>query len=211
MFIVIEGPNKSGKSTLLAAIARSLSAAGTKLWLTREPGGTPFGEAMRSVVLQNSSLSDFTRALLMNSARAEHVSRVVEPKQAEGALVICDRYTASTEVFQCMLGEMTDAQTELVHSILADFPVPDLEVFLLPSAELIRSRYRKDADRDVFEGRDFLESSAYREVALRHYEKNPDGVILIDLTFDSPFADTEALAAEIHRRASAQASLACPV
>lgn len=201
MFVVIEGPNKSGKSTLLGSIAASLGATGTKLWLTREPGGTQFGEALRSVVLQNRSLSDFTRALLMNSARAEHVCRVVLPKQSEGAIVVCDRYTVSTEVFQCMLGEMSEAQCELIHSILRDFPVPDLEVFLLPTPELIRSRYRKGSECDVFEGREFLETSAYREVALRHYRENPEGVILQDLTLDSPFANAEAIVAEIHRRA----------
>jgi len=207
MFIVIDGPNKSGKSTLLGSIAASLCRRGVSLWLTREPGGTPFGEAMRSVVLQNSSLSDFTRALVMNAARAEHVNRVILPKQNEGSIVICDRYTASTEVFQEMLGEMSDTEAKLVHSILADFPVPDLEVFLLPTPELIRSRYRKGSERDVFEGRDFLEVSAYREVALRRYKKNPGGVILIDLTFDTPFAIPEALVAEILQRTFAGAAL----
>jgi dTMP kinase len=96
-FIVLEGGEGAGKSTQASLLAASLSAV-----LTREPGGTAVGEALRRLVLDNSSghLVDRAETLLMLAARAQHVAEVIEPALARGQDVVCDRYSGSTFAYQ---------------------------------------------------------------------------------------------------------------
>jgi dTMP kinase len=96
-FIVFEGGEGSGKSTQAALLAEAIDAH-----LTREPGGTPLGGALRGLLLGNSELSptDVTEALLMAADRAQHVSEVIRPTLAEGRHVVCDRYVGSSVAYQ---------------------------------------------------------------------------------------------------------------
>ncbi len=102
MFITLEGIEGSGKSTLLEELTLRLRGAGHDVLTTREPGGTPVGDAIREVVLHKRDLdvSPLAEALLMNASRAALVERVIGPALADGRIVLCDRYDDSSMAYQ---------------------------------------------------------------------------------------------------------------
>lgn len=97
--ITLEGIDGAGKSTHLRTIEALLAARGRAYATTREPGGTPLGEAIRALLLKETMDLD-TEALLMFAARREHIVRVIEPALAAGKWVICDRFTDATFAYQ---------------------------------------------------------------------------------------------------------------
>lgn len=102
MFIVLEGPDGSGKSTQTRLLVEHLRSQGRAVLQTREPGGTPAAEAIRSLVLDPkfAGLDDHTEALLFAAARAEHVAQVIRPALQRGEIVVCDRYIDSSVAYQ---------------------------------------------------------------------------------------------------------------
>ena len=138
MFITLEGPDGAGKSLQAATLAERLSAAGQRVMLTREPGGTPLGERVRAVVLEVSAdrrdpLSD---ALLFNAARCQLVADVIRPALADGAIVVCDRYADSTLAYQgygggapldalAAIGRFATAGLVPERTVLLDLPVEE--------------------------------------------------------------------------------------
>ena len=102
MFIVLEGPDGSGKSTQTRLLVEHLTSRGRTVVQTREPGGTPAAEAIRSLVLSPEflGLNDRTEALLFAAARAEHAARVIRPALQRGEIVVCDRYIDSSVAYQ---------------------------------------------------------------------------------------------------------------
>ena len=102
MFIVFEGPDGSGKTTQARLLVDHLISRGRTVVQTREPGGTPAAEAIRSLVLNPEflGLDDRTEALLFAAARAEHVARVIRPALQRGEIVVCDRYIDSSVAYQ---------------------------------------------------------------------------------------------------------------
>ena len=97
-FVTLEGTEGVGKSTNLAYLEQLLVAAGEKVVVTREPGGTRLGEQIRQWVLEgdHADLSAEVEALLMFAARAQHLDEVIRPALADGAWVLCDRFTDAT-------------------------------------------------------------------------------------------------------------------
>lgn len=102
VFITIEGPDGSGKTSQAARLAATLRERGHDVVLTREPGGTPLGERIRALVLTRGEAPIAPRAdaLLFNAARAQHVFEVIEPALAAGRVVVCARYADSTLAYQ---------------------------------------------------------------------------------------------------------------
>jgi dTMP kinase len=98
-FVTLEGIDGAGKSTHVAWLAERLAAGGRRVVATREPGGTPLGEALRALLL-NEAMSHDTEALLMFAARREHVEQVIRPALARGDWVLCDRFTDATYAYQ---------------------------------------------------------------------------------------------------------------
>ena len=98
-FITFEGIDGAGKSTQIAVVAESLRAQGHTLVLTREPGGTPLGERLRELIL-NQPMSSPTETLLVFAARCEHLAQVIRPALARGEWVLCDRFTDATYAYQ---------------------------------------------------------------------------------------------------------------
>lgn len=162
--MVLEGPEGAGKSTVSRLLTdwlrQQLVARGSpvkKVLLTKEPGGTPVGEAIRSVLLDpGQNIEPLTEFLLFSASRAQHVQDVIGPALQQGAAVICDRFTASSLAYQAA-GRGLDPQ--LVGSINAEVSQglePDLTILLDVEAELglrrIRARGRTDrlerADRE---------------------------------------------------------------
>lgn len=102
MFITLEGPEGSGKTSHMQPLTDWLGAQGHRVCATREPGGTAIGEQVRAIIhdLKNTEMHARTETLLYQAARAQIVEQVIRPKLAEGCIVICDRYTDSTMAYQ---------------------------------------------------------------------------------------------------------------
>jgi dTMP kinase len=101
LFVAIEGPEGAGKSSLAAALAERLGAAGREVVAVREPGGTPVAEAARAAFLDPSlDAAPLAEVFLLLAARADLVAKVIRPALARGAAVLCDRYDLSTEAYQ---------------------------------------------------------------------------------------------------------------
>jgi dTMP kinase len=101
MFVTVEGIEGSGKSTFLSGLAERLRAEGREVFVTREPGGSPVGNAIRDIFLNRSNaIAPMTEALLVNAARAQHVTQAIGPKLAAGSAVLCDRFVDSTLAYQ---------------------------------------------------------------------------------------------------------------
>lgn len=99
LFITFEGIDGAGKSTHIAAVAHAFEAAGRRVVLTREPGGTPLAEKLRALVL-NDPMDPLCESLLVFAARRDHLAQVIEPALADGAVVLCDRFTDATFAYQ---------------------------------------------------------------------------------------------------------------
>ncbi len=102
MFITLEGPEGSGKTSHLVALARYLEGRGLRVYCTREPGGTPIGEQIRAVIhdLRNQEMHPRTETLLYQAARAQLVEEEIRPRLAAGEWVLCDRFADSTLAYQ---------------------------------------------------------------------------------------------------------------
>ena len=103
LFITFEGGEGAGKSTLFQALAKRLEADGIRVITTREPGGTPLAEAVRALALhppQGETWSPLAEALLMNAARADHLSKLIRPSLQQGTYILSDRFSDSTRAYQ---------------------------------------------------------------------------------------------------------------
>lgn len=99
LFISFEGIDGAGKSTHIEGLAQALRAQGRSVTLTREPGGTPLAEKLRTLVL-NDAMDAMTEALLVFAARRDHLQQLIEPALARGDVVLCDRFTDATFAYQ---------------------------------------------------------------------------------------------------------------
>ena len=99
LFISFEGIDGAGKSTHIEALAQAFQAEGRTVSLTREPGGTPLAEKLRALVL-NDAMDAMTEALLVFAARRDHLKQLIEPALADGAVVLCDRFTDASFAYQ---------------------------------------------------------------------------------------------------------------
>lgn len=155
-FIAVEGVDGSGKSGVVRALVAGLSAQGRDVLGTREPGGTPQGEALRGLLLAGSDDAWEPRAelLLMTAARVQHVARVIRPAVAAGRIVVSDRYAGSTLAYQGAGRGMDDGLIRDLHAKVVDDLWPDLTVVLDldPAIGLARSRKRL-SDAAIDEGR----------------------------------------------------------
>jgi dTMP kinase len=148
-FITFEGLDGSGKSTQLEKLARSLRAHGVSVAVTREPGGTATGEKIREVLLHSatSGLSPLAEMALMFASRAQHIHEVILPALSEGRVVLCDRFTDSTEAYQGGGRKLGSRPVLRLHEILCGNLQPDLTILLDNevgfSVERARRRNRK--------------------------------------------------------------------
>jgi dTMP kinase len=133
VFITLEGPDGSGKSSLLPRLTTVLVGRGCDVVATREPGSTPLGERIRSLVLDTEPRIDRTGradALLFAAARAQHVTEVIEPALARGAVVLCDRYADSSLAYQGVGSGVPLDELRVVQRFATGGLVPDLTILL---------------------------------------------------------------------------------
>lgn len=132
LFIAIEGPDGSGKSTQISLLRQALEARGHKVFITREPGGTRISEQIRNVIhdVDNKTMLPITEALLYSAARGQHVAEIIRPALERGEMVISDRFAASTMAYQ---GYGHGLDLEMLTRITALVTLglsPDLIIFL---------------------------------------------------------------------------------
>ena len=197
LFITLEGLDGSGKTTQIARLAAWLKKRGHAPIVTRQPGGTATGDRIRALVLDSRSagLAPMTEMALMFADRAQAIAEVIQPALDAGKLVLCDRFTDSTEAYQGGGRELGSAVVLELHRLVCSNLQPDLTLLLLPSLEASLARARRRNQRTaeasgLDEGRFEQEQDAfysrvwqkYREIAIRE----PERVVLIegDLTID---------------------------
>lgn len=167
-FIVLEGPDRSGKSTQAALLVRALRERGLEVVHTREPGGTGFAEAIRKVVLDpKHKVSPLAELLLYEAARAQHTDELLRPALEAGSVVICERFTLATLVYQGAGRALPEALIRRLNRIATGGTSPDLTLVLdVPDREFHKRRTRR-ADRLELESRDFRDRvrEAYRRLA----------------------------------------------
>lgn len=148
-FLAMEGGDGAGKSTQVEALAEWIRAKGHEVVVTREPGATPVGKRLRSILLDVSSagLSNRAEALLYAADRAEHVDSVVRPALERGAIVISDRYIDSSVAYQGAGRDLAPTEIARISRWATDGLVPHLTVLLDVSPEAARERFTEAPDR----------------------------------------------------------------
>lgn len=181
-FITLEGSEGSGKSTNLAFIHQHLQRSGIDVVLTREPGGTPLGEAIRDLLLdhRNGTMAGDTELLLMFAARAQHIHELILPALRAGKWVLCDRFTDATYAYQGSGRGIDDARIAQLETWVQGDLRPDLTFFLdLPVAQgLARAGERSTPDRFEREQIDFFER--VRDGYLTLASRAPERYRLVD-------------------------------
>jgi dTMP kinase len=195
-FLVFEGLDGSGKSTLIQLLTGELSSRGLRLTLTREPGGTPLAEEIRKLLLRTEAESPVaaTDLLLYAASRAQHVSRVIRPALDRGEWVFCDRFSASTVAFQCFARGLSRADVDWLNLFAQQGVKPDLTILLDLTVDESRrrqeGRFKQSSsqssanvsgpggDRMEQESRDFHE--AVRRGYLEQVKENPGAWIVLD-------------------------------
>jgi dTMP kinase len=211
-FITFEGLDGCGKSTQLEKLASVFRAQGLSVLVTREPGGTAIGEKVRRLLLDTATadLSPLAELALMFASRAQHIAEVIQPGLAAGQIVLCDRFTDSTEAYQGGGRKLGSEPVLALHHLLCAELQPDLTILMdsevAASVQRARRRNKRhsagiglgksDENRFEQENRAFFARvrSAYMAIAARE----PLRVVVVDAR--GPASQTHAKIVEIVRR-----------
>lgn len=159
MFITIDGPDGTGKTTVAQALTERLTGLGRRCVFTAEPTDSPLGQKIRRLLKSGASPSEMTALFVQD--RAEHIRDFISPRSQSGEIVVCDRYKYSTVCYQHLQGEPLERLLELNSRFLS----PDLAVILTTAdvGVLLRRIGRRGKERD------FFETQETQEKALRLY------------------------------------------
>ncbi|HXY04738.1 MAG TPA: dTMP kinase [Terriglobales bacterium] len=207
-FITFEGLDGCGKSTQLERLANVLRAEKLGVVVTREPGGTATGEKIRQLLLDThtAALASWAELALMFASRAQHIKEVILPALSEGQIVLCDRFTDSTEAYQGGGRKLGSEPVLALHRILCGDLQPDLTILMdsdvTASVERARRRNKArlaegDENRFEQENRGFFGRvrNAYAEIAARE----PQRVVVVDAR-GTPDATHEQIVNVVRRR-----------
>jgi dTMP kinase len=212
-FITFEGGEGAGKSTQARLLAEQLTGRGIDVVLTREPGGSPFAEQVRELILRSDVASHppIAEALLFYAARADHLEKTIRPALAAGGWVVCDRFSDSTRAYQGAAGGLGPQVIDELEQLVVCPTVPDLTFILDVPAEqgLARADARRSSPgsskappSDPFHARALVFHDRLRRGFLDLAAAAPDRRIVIDAT-----AAPERIAAEIWTRLNARFSV----
>jgi dTMP kinase len=154
-FISFEGLDGSGKTTQLRRLATALQAEGHTVVTLRQPGGTVLGDRIRSILLDSRSeaalgpIAPAAELALMFADRAQSIAEVILPALAAGSIVLCDRYSDSSEAYQGAGRQLGSERILAMHAAACDNLQPDLTILLLPSLEASLKRARRRNQRHV--------------------------------------------------------------
>jgi len=204
LFITLEGVEGSGKTTQAAILADALRAQGYRASVTREPGGTRAGAAIRAIFLDAAvALTPAAELLLVLADRAQHVRETLRPAVSAGEIVISDRYCDSTFAYQGYGRGFDLKLLRDLNRLASDAMKPDLTFVLDCPVELglarTRARQKAPSAPDRFEGEQVAFHRRVREGFLAVVREEPDRVTLIDSTRAVAEISAEILAAVIMR------------
>jgi len=181
-FITLEGGDGSGKTTQIELLAGFLSARGIDVHITREPGGTRLGEALRELILHNTNpINDKVELLLMFAARSQHLTNVIKPRLSNGQWVLSDRFTDATFAYQGGGRQMGIKDIEILQTLVQGDFRPDKTILLdLPVDQgNLRLRHRGET-RDRIEQQDLAFKQRVREAYLERYYQCRSRIALVD-------------------------------
>lgn len=202
LFITFEGIEGCGKSTQAQRLRAHLEERGYKVTLTREPGGTAIGEAIRGILLDpaHAAMTPLTELLLYQAARVQHVEEVIETALGAGAIVVCDRYTDSTLAYQ---GAGRNLSPALIDAVVTSETLaqraPDLTLLLDIDVETGLERSRNEQEWDRIEQESIAFHERVRDGFLAIAEREPGRVCVVDAR-----RDAETIAEEIARTVDAK-------
>ena len=204
LFITLEGVEGSGKTTQAAILADALRAQGYRASVTREPGGTRAGAAIRAIFLDAAvALAPAAELLLVLADRAQHVRETVRPAISGGEIVVSDRYCDSTFAYQGYGRGFDLKLLRDLNQLAGDALKPDLTFVLDCPVELglarTRARQKAPGAPDRFEGEQIAFHRRVRDGFLAVAREEPDRVILIDSTREVNAISAQILAAVIKR------------
>jgi dTMP kinase len=185
-FLVFEGLDGSGKSTLINAVSLELKNRGLRFQITREPGGTPMAEEIRKIILRCEGETPVppTELLLYAASRAQHVEIVIKPALNRGEWVLCDRFSASTVSFQCFARGLNRVDIDWLNRYAQQGLEPDLYILLDLSVEESAKRQTgrqaqgQNSDRMEREAKSFHQK--VREGYLAQATEQPQNWLVLD-------------------------------
>jgi len=194
LFITMEGPDGSGKSTQIEAIRKFFEQKNQKVVITREPGGTQISEKIRNLLLdkENAGMDSMAEALLYAAARAQLVSQVIKPALEEGIHVICDRFVDSSIAYQGYGRGLGDS-VAVINAYAVKGCMPDITFLMKLNPEIGKSRIETSAqDRIEMEKMDFHNRvfAGYEALEMEY----PDRIVGIDATRDIESISSEIIA-----------------
>ncbi|MCI0399907.1 MAG: dTMP kinase [Gammaproteobacteria bacterium] len=191
-FITLEGIEGAGKSTNARWLGEYLKQSGRGVLVTREPGGTKVGEAIRSLLLDNrqSEIAAETELLLMFAARAEHLDKVIKPALAAGQVIVCDRFTDASYAYQGRGRSIPADRIGLLEGWVQGDLKPDLTFLLDVPVELGVKRINKRGSVDRFENEQAQFFEAVRQQYLSLAKQEAERIKVIDTTL--PLSEVQA-------------------
>lgn len=195
-FIVFEGCEGSGKTTVAKFILQTLENLGLKTLLTHEPGGTKLGAKIREILLHGENIHPRTELLLFLADRAEHVERLIKPALAEDKIVICDRFDGSTFAYQGGARAVNSDLILVMNAFAKDNLIPDLYILFDVSPEIGLNREGKNVTRFEKEKLDF--HRRVREAYLTMAMNDDEHWAIVDA--EQPLEDVEQKVLEIFKK-----------
>lgn len=203
MFITIEGPEGSGKSTAITTVINKLIELGYDVLKTREPGGTPISEQIRNVILDksNTNMDPITEALLYAAARRQHLTEKIWPALKENKFVICDRYLDSSLAYQGGARNLGVDKILSINNFATDETFPDLTLLFDIDPKIGLERIAINSNREV--NRLDLEKIEFhqkvRATFLELAKRFPSRFVIIDASQDKDKVASDALKAILER------------
>lgn len=193
VFITFEGVEGAGKTTNIEYIAEKIKAAGHKILLTREPGGTELGEAVRELLISKDfpEMHYNTELLLMFAARAEHLQRKIIPALEQGKWVLCDRFTDATYAYQGAGRNIDQNSIQVLENLVQGTLRPDYTFLFDIDADIGLARAQSRGETDRFEQQHIDFFNRVRSAYLQMAEENKNRYRIVNAKFDLQTVQTQ--------------------
>ena len=194
-FITLEGGEGAGKSTLIQGLLGEFERRNINVLITREPGGTPLAESVRALALMppdDQSWSALSHALLMNTARSDHLEKRIRPALVRGEWVLCDRFADSTRAYQSVDGVPAETLMALERAVVGETK-PDLTLILDADPVALTKRRKARGTDDVFEAKDLDFHQKIRAAFLAIADAEPERCKVINALQSPPQVLADAL------------------